>query len=60
MSTSSLHWAALAMAATLAYTAWYSKRGGDSARDVKALWCACGLCLMLSALGAGIAYWPSD
>lgn len=58
MSGYGLHWGALAMALALAYTAWYSKRNGDSARDVNALRFTSGLCCVVTALLAGMAHWP--
>lgn len=59
MNAYGLYWGALAMAVTLAYTARYSKRNGDSARDVNALRFTSGLCFVVAALLAGVAHWPS-
>lgn len=59
MNAYGMVWGASAMAVTLAYTAWYSKRSGDSARDVNALRFTSGLCCVVAALLAGMAHWPS-
>ncbi len=57
---SGLAWGALAMAATLAYTAWYSRRNDDSERDVNALWFSSGFSLMLAGLLAALSYWSAE
>lgn len=60
LSSGLLHWGALAMAITLAYTAWYSRRNGGSSRDTTALRVCSAISFVLSAMLAILAHWASD